>query len=68
MFSKIIKKSQPEAEAGAEAMHQAASGAAWEGRLQAALGNDMELLALAIDAPSVDHKLSAVLALEGEDV
>lgn len=44
-----------------------AAGAAWEGRLQAALGNDLELLALAIEAPSVDHKLSAVQALASED-
>ena len=31
------------------------------------MGNDTELLALAKDAPSIDIKLSAVLALAGED-
>ncbi len=31
------------------------------------MGNDAELLALAIDAPSIEHKLSAVQALVSED-
>ena len=31
------------------------------------MGNDMELLALAKDAPAIDIKLAAVLALTGED-
>lgn len=41
--------------------------AAWENRLKLATGNDAELLALAIDAPSVDHKLICVQALASEE-
>jgi len=67
MFSKIFKKSQAAAEASPGSPHGIAAGAAWESRLQAAIGNDTELLALAIDAPSIDHKLSSVQALASED-
>ncbi|TRZ97653.1 MAG: DUF349 domain-containing protein [Rhodocyclaceae bacterium] len=67
MFSKTIMKSQPAAAAGSAQVHEMSAGAAWEGRLQAAMGDDTALLALAIDAASVDQKLSAVLALSSED-
>jgi hypothetical protein len=67
MFTKTIMKSQAAAEMGSASPHDPAAGPAWEGRLQAALGNDAALLALAIDAASIDHKLSAVQALSTED-
>ena len=71
MFSKIFqkspKKSQPPAEVIPETSHEITAEATWESRLQAAIGNDAELLALAIDAPSIDHKLSAVQALTSEE-
>lgn len=67
MLSKIIKKSQAEPAAGAESTHRVAAGAAWEARLQVAIGNDAELLALAIAAPSIEQKLAAVQALATED-
>ncbi len=67
MFSKIKKNSQPPAEATTEPLREITAGAAWENRLKAATGNDMELLALAIDAPSIDKKLTCVQALTGEE-
>ncbi len=41
--------------------------AVWDARLKAALGNDEALLSLAREAPIVETKLAAVLALAGED-
>jgi len=67
MFTKTIMNSHPAAEAGSASMHEMSAEPAWEGRLRAAIGNDAALLALAIDAASVDHKLSAVQALASED-
>ncbi len=67
MFSKIFKKSQVVAETRSETPHEIAAEAAWENRLHGAIGNDAELLALAINAPSIDHKLSSVQALTSED-
>jgi exonuclease SbcC len=67
MFNKIFKKNQAIAVVTPEPPHEIAPGPAWESRLQAAIGNDTEVLSLAIDATSVDHKLSAVQALVGED-
>ena len=67
MFSKILKKNHAPAEITPEPPHEIAAEAAWESKLQAATGNDTEVLALAIDAPSVDHKLSAVQALSSEE-
>ncbi len=67
MFSKIFKKNQAVVEVAPEPPHEIAAGAAWESKLQTAIGNDTEVLALVIDAPSVDHKLSAVQALVSED-
>ena len=63
MFSKTASQPAVELSSGAPP----ASGAAWESRLHAAIGNDAALLALAIDAPSIDHKLSAVQALATEE-
>lgn len=67
MFSKIIMRSQPEAQTEPQPKPLIAAAVEWKDRLQAALGNDLALLALAIEAPSVDHKLAAVQALAGED-
>lgn len=67
MFSRIIKKNQPVAEATAELQPETDSQAAWEDKLKAATGNDTELLALAIEAPSIDHKLACVQALASEE-
>ena len=81
MFSKFFKKKQETAEVNSvktEAIPAAteanpaspvgvAAWVAWEGQLKAAIGNDCELLALAVAAPSIEHKLSAVLSLSTED-
>jgi DNA repair protein SbcC/Rad50 len=80
MFSKIFKKaaspvspaSVPEKPAAttrllAQNAAQAAAKAAWEGKLQAALGDDAALSALAKEAPLLDIKLAAVAALAGEE-
>ena len=70
MFSKFIKKSpntsQAPAEATPETPHEITAEAAWENRLKAAIGNDAELLALAMDAQSVDHKFFAVTFSEND--
>ncbi len=67
MFSKILKKSQAPVEVIPETSHEITAVGVWESRLQSAIGNDTELLALAIDAPSIDYKLTAVQALASED-
>lgn len=67
MFSKFIRAKKPPAEAESASLPTPVTEAIWETRLQTALGNDLALLALAKDAPSIDIKLSAVLALTGED-
>lgn len=67
MFSKFIKRNRAVAEASPEPQPEIAAGTTWENRLQKAMGNDTELLALAIEAPSIDYKLSCVQALSGED-
>ena len=51
-----------------EAAQQAAQVAgAWQPKLDAAMGDDAALLALAKEAPSVETKLAAVLALTSEE-
>jgi len=67
MFSKIFKKSVLPDNDVSVTQPIVPVGPTWESRLQAALGNDTELLALAIDAQLIDHKLSAVQALSGEE-
>jgi hypothetical protein len=71
MFSKILKKSPNKSQAPAEVIPEPpveiTAEAAWNNRLKAAMGNDAELLALAFDAPSVDHKLTCVQALSSEE-
>lgn len=71
MFSKFIKKSpntsQAPAEAPPDTPHEITAEAAWENRLKAAIGNDTELLALAMDALSIEHKFAAVQALASEE-
>ena len=67
MFSKFIKRNKIVAEANPTSLHVIAAEDRWESRLQAAIGNDSELLALAIDAPSVDYKLTCVRALASEE-
>lgn len=66
MFSKIIRKNQPPDE-NIPTPTETSTVVTWENRLKAAIGNDLELLALAIDAPSIDHKLSCVQALSSEE-
>ena len=65
MFSKFIKKSQPPAPPIPEA--PAVVEPDWESRLEAASGNDQELLALAAVAQSMEQKLACVQALQGEE-
>lgn len=67
MFSKILKKNQAPVEVTPEPPREIVADAAWESRLQAAIGDDTALLTLAIDAPSIDHKLSCVQALSSEE-
>ena len=56
----------PAAPTAAEAAARAAEAAGWSTRLDQARGNDDALLSLAREAPSVDIKLAAVEALQGE--
>ncbi|CAG4884608.1 conserved protein of unknown function [Georgfuchsia toluolica] len=67
MFRKLIRAKKPPTEAESASLPAPIAEATWETRLQTALGNDLALLALAKDAPSIDIKLSAVLALASED-
>ncbi len=78
MLSKIFKKNetpppttpapkQPAAPTPAQIASQAADKIAWEGKLQAALGDDAALLAIAKESPLIDIKHAAVEALTGED-
>ena len=67
MFSKIFKKSILPEDNVQVTQPVIPAGPTWESRLQSALGNDAELLALAIDAQLIDHKLSAVQALSSEE-
>ena len=67
MFSKFIRAKKTPAEAESVSLPMPVTTAVWETRLQTAMGNDVALLALAKDAPSIDIKLSAVLALASED-
>ncbi len=81
MFSNIFKKNETPATTALESQHakiataalvaaqeasQIAAKAEWESKLQAAMGNDSALLAVAKDSPLVDIKHAAVLALQGE--
>lgn len=67
MFSKIVQKSQAAPEANPSSSTVTVPGGDWEARLQAARGNDVDLLSLAIEASSIDHKLAAVEALVSEE-
>ena len=67
MFSKFLKKDAPSATAEPAALSTVPSESEWECRLQGAQGNDAALLALLKEAPSTEAKISAVLALSGED-
>jgi DNA repair protein SbcC/Rad50 len=78
MFGKLFKKSDMAATSlptmnttaskVAEAAQETALQAmAWESRLHAAKGDDMALLSIAIDAPVIDIKCAAVMALSSED-
>ena len=81
MFSNIFRKNEApasvaldlqaakvatEALLATQEANQLAIKVEWEGKLQSAIGNDHELLAVAKDAPSVDIKHAAVLALKSE--
>ena len=66
--SEKTQATQAKKEAAAEAALQAAQVAeTWQPKLDAAMGDDAALLALAKAAPSVDIKLAAVMALTGEE-
>jgi DNA repair protein SbcC/Rad50 len=78
MFGKLFKKSDmavtslptmnTTASKVAEAAQETALQAmAWESRLHAAKGDDATLLSIAIDAPVIDIKCAAVMALSSED-
>ncbi len=78
MLSKIFKKNetpppstpapkQPAAPTPAQIAAQAADKIVWESKLQAALGDDVALLAIAKESPLIDIKHAAVEALTGED-
>ena len=71
MFNKIFNKSpnknQAPAELVPEPSREIIDEAAWKNKLQKAIGNDTELLALAIDAKSIDHKLACIQALASEE-
>jgi DNA repair protein SbcC/Rad50 len=78
MFGKLFKKSDiavaslptmnTTASKVAEAAQETALQAmAWESRLHAAKGDDMALLSIAIDAPVIDIKCAAVMALTSEE-
>ncbi len=78
MFGKLFKKNEIDAapvramnntaakvaEAAQETAQQAA---AWESRFNAAKGDDTALLSIAIDAPVIDIKCAAVMALSSEE-
>ncbi len=68
MLSKIFKKKQEAVEDVAPPVRQQDSVASWKARLNAAHGNDAELLQLAIEAPFVDTKLAAVDSIASEEV
>lgn len=57
-----VKVTRPEM----HATLQSAAKVEWEEKLQSAMNNDVALLAVAKDAPMVDIKLTAVLALKDE--
>ena len=78
MLSKIFKKNDtppsptpapkpPAAPTPAQIAAQAADKTAWESKLEAALGDDAALLAIAKESPLIDIKHAAVDALTGED-
>lgn len=67
MFSKFIKKIPASAEVSSELPREISAEDAWENRLIAATGNDQELLALAIVAPSIEQKLACVRELTSEE-
>ncbi len=78
MFGKLFKKNDlavtslptmnTTASKVAEAAQETALQAmAWESRLHAAKGDDMALLSIAIDAPVIDIKCAAVMALTSEE-
>lgn len=78
MFGKLFKKNEIDAaplramnttaakvaEAAQETAQQAA---AWESRFNAAKGDDTALLSIAMDAPVIDIKCAAVMALSSEE-
>ena len=78
MLSKIFKKNetppppipatrQTEPPSPAQIAAQLADKAAWESKLQSAMGDDAALLAIAKESPLIDIKHAAVEALAGED-
>ncbi len=78
MLSKIFKKNepatpptpapkQPSVPSAAQVAAQLADKAAWESKLQTAIGDDAALLAIAKESPLIDIKHAAVEALVSED-
>lgn len=68
MLSKIFKKKPSPVEVVAPPVKQQESAEPWEARLNAAKGNDAELLQLAIEAPLIDTKLAAISSITSEEV
>jgi len=71
-LSETAKLAQSKKEAALQATQVAAQASAqlaetWQPKLAAAIGDDAALLAVAKEAPSVDLKLAAVMALTGEE-
>ena len=70
--SETAKLAEAKKEAALQATQAAAQASAqvaetWQPKLAAAMGDDAALLSIAKDAPSVDLKLAAVMALTGEE-
>lgn len=70
--SETAKLAEAKKEAALQATQAAAQASAqvaetWQPKLAAAMGDDAALLSVAKDAPSVDLKLAAVMALTGEE-
>ena len=68
MFKKLFNKADAESAAAQASPTELAAQARqeWDGRLQLARGDDDALLALAIEAPVIDLKIAAVMALGSE--
>lgn len=67
MFRTLLKKDGTPPAAAPASLPEASLQSEWESRLQAAMGNDAALLSLLKESPSIEIKVAAVQALDGED-